>query len=344
MPDPISEPASTTAPDEDGSYFASVVAEIEAEAARRSQAGEYPRELLRSLDEEFRRWIPDGSREHGIEDSIRAIEAAAYVDAGVPVDSNRRIGRYVKTGVRKATYFYHRHIAQQVTSLGIHITRPLRLLDAAVKGLDGRVKSLEQAGDVNAGFRQELLAAFEPPELDDQMAEVVTSHLVTADGRVLVGECMDNSLLATLCETGISAYGVGPAGDNDGTLEVRNDPLEEHLENLNENTLAGAILVGVSDKLALNELLHTLHHVTRVLKPGARLAVIATSPAAWDDALGHIASDLLGHRPLHSDTWRHLLTRAGATDTAVTTSADDSCSVITATLPGDSADPHMTET
>ena len=42
----------------DASYFKEVVAEIEAEAQRRSSSGEYPRALLRSLDEEFRRWIP----------------------------------------------------------------------------------------------------------------------------------------------------------------------------------------------------------------------------------------------------------------------------------------------
>ena len=47
----------------DTHYFRTVVNEIEAEAQRRSASGEYPRALLRSLDEEFRRWIPDASLE-----------------------------------------------------------------------------------------------------------------------------------------------------------------------------------------------------------------------------------------------------------------------------------------
>ena len=54
----------------DATYFESVVNEIEAEAQRRSASGDYPRALLRSLDEEFRRWIPDASLENGVEDTI----------------------------------------------------------------------------------------------------------------------------------------------------------------------------------------------------------------------------------------------------------------------------------
>ena len=189
----------------DANYFKEVVAEIEAEAQRRSSSGEYPRALLRSLDEEFRRWIPDASLENGVEDTIRGSEAAAYVDPAVPVDSRTPVGSCVKWVVRRLTYFYHRHITQQITALGIHITRPLRLLDASLKSVNRRLAALEDRFDVDAAARSELIAGLTDVASAEQFGDILGEHLKSVSGRVLIGDLPDVRLLRTLRDQGLDA-------------------------------------------------------------------------------------------------------------------------------------------
>lgn len=299
--------------DSDAAYFAGVVAEIEAEAERRTADGDYPRALLRSLDEEFRRWIPDTGRASGIEDAIRSIEAAAYVDPGVPVESDRKVGVYVKTAVRKATYFYHRHMAQQIAALGIQVTRPMRLLDAATRQLDARIAALEDLADVNATARDELLAGLPDAEPGEQLLAEVARHMSGAPGRVVVAEVSDSGLVAHLVAQGVDAYGVGPGVDRHSTLELRDESLAEHLEALGDDTLGGVVLIGSPDRLALNEQLRLLGLIAGRAMDGARLAILVTDPDRWRDELGPVAADLMAGRPLHPETWAHLLERERAT-------------------------------
>ncbi|MFT7650210.1 MAG: hypothetical protein ACI8Y4_004979 [Candidatus Poriferisodalaceae bacterium] len=322
-----------TPPDAD--HLATVVAEIEAEAERRIASGEYPRALLRSLDEEFRRWIPDGSREHGIEDAIRSIETASYIDAGVPVDSNKAIGRYIKTSVRKATYFYHRHMAQQITTLGIQITRPMRLLDNAVKNLDARVAAVEHAVDINVAGRDQLLAGLLTTPVPDDLTALVARHISGCDGRVMVAEATSPSVVATLDDqtpTTAMIYGVGPGADPHPTLEMRDESAIEHLTALPDQSLHGAVVINLTDRLALNEQLRTLGLVAARSVDGSRLAVLVTAAEHWSRNAGPVVADLLGGRPLHPETWVHLLTHEGATDIEVHPSTNGEMVAITATL------------
>ena len=296
----------------DAAYFAGVVADIEAEAARRTADGDYPRALLRSLDEEFRRWIPDTGRGTGVEDAVRAIEAAAYIDPGVPVESNKRVGQYVKTAVRKATYFYHRHMAQQIAAFGIQVTRPMRLLDANLRQVEERVSALEARSDVNAAIRDELVAAIDLPPVPQEICDELGTHLAGAAGRVAVGELDDPTVLEALTERGVDAYGVGPAVDRHSTLELRDQQLAEHLRGLESGCLGGIALVGVTDRLSLNEQLDLLDLALGRLVDGGRLAVLVTDQGHWRSEAGAVAADLVLGRPLHPDTWRHLLEREGA--------------------------------
>ncbi len=293
----------------DAAYFERVVAEIEAEAERRTADGQYPRALLRSLDEEFRRWIPDTGRAAGIEDAIRSIEAASYIDPSVPVESNKAVGRYVKTAVRKATYFYHRHMAQQIAALGIQVTRPLRLLDSTVRQLDSRLAALEDRADVNVAARDELAASFGDPELSPPLLAAITDHCRDAPGRILVAEITDTTLVAHLGTAGVDAYGVGPSLERHSTLELRDEGLVDHLDVLDNGVLGGAVLIGATDRLNLNEQLRILDRLTTRLADGGRMAVVVRDTDAWRDTVGPVGADLIQGRPLHIDTWVHLLRR-----------------------------------
>ena len=317
----------------DATYFESVVNEIEAEAQRRSASGDYPRALLRSLDEEFRRWIPDASLENGVEDTIRGVEAAAYVDPAVPVDSRSPVGRYIKWLVRRLTYFYHRHMAQQITALGIHITRPLRLLDASVKNVDRRLSALEDRFDVGATARAELIAGISTFPISADFREALASHLANASGRVLFGDQVDPDLLQFLRTSGVDTYGVTSSNERSDLVDVRQETLIEHLERLEDKSLGGFILCGLTGRASLNEQLRALRLLLLRSKPDARVAVIVVHTETWSARLGPVAADLLDGRPLHPKTWTHLLLREHALEVTAIESSDSQSTLITAKLP-----------
>ncbi len=317
----------------DATYFESVVSEIEAEAQRRSASGDYPRALLRSLDEEFRRWIPDASLENGVEDTIRGIEAAAYVDPAVPVDSRSPVGRYIKWLVRRLTYFYHRHMAQQITALGIHITRPLRLLDASVKNVDRRLSALEDRFDVGATARAELIAGISTFPISADFREALASHLADASGRVLFGDQVDPDLLQFLRTSGVDTYGVTSSNERSDLVDVRQETLIEHLERLEDKSLGGFVLCGLTGRASLNEQLRALRLLLLRSKPDARVAVIVVHTETWSARLGPVAADLLDGRPLHPETWTHLLLREHALEVTAIESSDSQSTLITAKLP-----------
>ena len=317
----------------DATYFESVVNEIEAEAQRRSASGDYPRALLRSLDEEFRRWIPDASLENGVEDTIRGVEAAAYVDPAVPVDSRSPVGRYIKWLVRRLTYFYHRHMAQQITALGIHITRPLRLLDASVKNVDRRLSALEDRFDVGATARAELIAGISTFPISADFREALASHLANASGRVLFGDQVDPDLLQFLRTSGVDTYGVTSSNERSDLVDVRQEPLIEHLERLEDKSLGGFVLCGLTGRASLNEQLRALRLLLLRSKPDARVAVIVVHTETLSARLGPVAADLLDGRPLHPETWTHLLLREHALEVTAIESSDSQSTLITAILP-----------
>ena len=315
----------------DANYFKEVVAEIEAEAQRRSSSGEYPRALLRSLDEEFRRWIPDASLENGVEDTIRSIEAAAYVDPAVPISSRSSLGRCVKWIVRRLTYFYHRHVTQQITALGIHVTRPLRLLDANLKSVNRRLAALEDRLDVDATARSELLVGLAISSSFHEFVESLGQHFGQVSGRVLVGDLANVELVRGLRSAGVDAYGVAsgsaPAQD---AVDVRHEHLFDHLGDLENESLDGFILCGIPDYGSVNEQLRALRLLLLRSKPGAAVAVIVLHPETLAKRLSPVATDLLHGRPLHPETWDYLLAREGASNISVVESSESSHCLITA--------------
>ena len=316
----------------DADYFQEVVAEIEAEARSRAATGEYPRALLRSLEEEFRRWIPDASLENGVEDTIRGIEAASYVDAAVPLASRSSLGSLVKWVVRRFTYFYHRHMAQQITALGIHVTRPLRLLDAITKNIDRRLSALEDQFDVGVAARSELIAGITNTFVPEEFKGILSEHLTGAPGRVVFGDLFQPEFLKFLSQHGVDIYGVSPTGDDVEAVDVRQEELLDHLNHLESDTLGGFVLCGVSDRGSLNEQLRVLRLLLLRSKPGARVAVTVAHPESLCSRLGPVATDLLHGRPLHPETWSYLLSREHASDITVIETSDSTCSLITAKL------------
>src|SRR5689334_19837595 len=101
-----------------------VVAEIEAEVARRRAAGEYPAELLRQLETEFRPATHEPA------------EVLAVVGTPLrPISSVRFAGPavvFMKRVIRRALAWYVQPIASEQTRFNLALLRELRGLEARV--------------------------------------------------------------------------------------------------------------------------------------------------------------------------------------------------------------------
>ncbi|MEE3256979.1 MAG: hypothetical protein VX222_06800, partial [Actinomycetota bacterium] len=231
------------------------------------------------------------------------------------------------------TYFYHRHVAQQITALGIHVTRPLRLLDASLKSVERRLSALEDRLDVGAAARAELIAAVAAFPIAADFREVLCSHMVGSPGRVLLGDHVDAELLEFLRSGGIDVYGVTSSTQEHQVADVRHDGLIEHLGHLEDKSLGGFILCGLPDRASLNEQLRALRLLLLRSKSGSHVAIIVVHSEVWSTRLGPVAADLFDGRPLHPETWSHLLLREHAEGITSIESSDCTSTLITAKLP-----------
>ncbi|MGH9131754.1 MAG: hypothetical protein ACRDWV_08820, partial [Acidimicrobiales bacterium] len=84
-----------------------------------------------------------------------------------------------------------------------------------------------------------------------------------------------------------------------------------HLRAVSLGGLGGLVLSGCVERFPPAQL-RTLAALARErLASKARLILFSTTPEAWDEIPATPAIDLAGGRPLHSQTWAHLLGSAG---------------------------------
>lgn len=295
-------PMSDTA-DENG--FDDVVAEILTEARRRREAGEFPEELLAEIDEEFRRWAPIAYRQRGLEDAIRAVEAASFIDVEAPIEGSRPGVVPVKQVIKKATAWYHLHLARQVTALGVQVARPLRLLAEKVEGLDDRVARLEAVAPLPADTGQ-LTAP-----LTEDMIAAVQHRLEGAPARIVVGDVGAGPLVERLAAAGLDVYGADPSTDVDGDTELRVAPLIEHLADVADDLLGGVVMIGLEGRLAPEGARRLVQLAVSRVREGGTIVVVAADPDQWRESVGPVGTDLAPGRAFVPETWAHLLVSAG---------------------------------
>jgi hypothetical protein len=63
--------------------------------------------------------------------------------------------------------------------------------------------------------------------------------------------------------------------------------------------------------MATGAQLELVERAAAALGDGGRIVVVGTSPAAWARSGDVVATDLSPGRPLHAETWAHLLERRG---------------------------------
>jgi hypothetical protein len=288
--------------------FDRLTAEINDEVRRRRAAGDFPPGLERELDLMFARYAP-ASTGGDFAEVLERAERSSFVHADVPTASDQPMRAYVKRALRPLVAWYARFLAQQVTSFAGTITRAVQLLGQ-------RVDKLET---ITTGAAERSLAEVtEHRQAPDHtgLFAAVSLALSGASGRILHAECGEGALLAKLVGDGHDAYGVEPRQEQAmvaarSGLDVRSDDVLTHLRAIPSGALGGIVLSGAIDVLPLGSVLELAELAATKLDRGGVLAIMSSAPAAWARAVDPVAVDLAPGRPLHPQTWCHLLATTG---------------------------------
>ncbi|MGE0879764.1 MAG: hypothetical protein AB7L13_18230 [Acidimicrobiia bacterium] len=286
-----------------------VVAEIYEEVQQRRRSGVYPPGLERELDAVFAQYAPPAAVGDDMAVVLDRAERASFIDVDVPTASNLPGVPFVKGVLRKLMAWYLRYVTQQVSALGGMLVR-------AMKALNGRVARLEEAVPAASPRVLDELRSLDYAPIDEQWVRASVVALKGVRGRILHAECGKGEIVGALVDAGLDAYGVDPRRDRLGDglrhgLDVRADQALEHLRRLPSGSLGGLIVSGLTDHGAIAVQLELADLATEVLAHDGVLVIVSSTPEAWAGAMPIVQADLAPGRPLHVETWTHLLTARG---------------------------------
>jgi hypothetical protein len=296
-------------------YLDRVRREIDDEVRRRRAAGDFPPSFERRLDELFARFTPTGVADDHFTEALKLADRSAYFDIDVPIGPRRAPRGFVKWSLWQAEAWFVRYVVSQLNHFAASAMRVLHLLDERLTEVERDVAELTPPPLPE----EELLTrgADPMPFLVSLKARLALAG--APPGRVLHAECGDGSLLAVLVSDGVDAYGVDPgttASDRavQAGLDVRRDDVLGHLGSVADEALAGLVLSACVDRLSLAERRRLVRLAEAKVVPGGMVAVIGTTPDAWGRSAGPVVADLSPGRPLHAETWAHLVAQMGFTD------------------------------
>jgi hypothetical protein len=303
-------------------YLDQVMADIDAEVRRRRASGDLPAGLEQELDELFLEFSPVGLQGQArLRETLALVDGSAYVDIAVPVESQKAVGSYVKRFIRKSVDWYMGFIVHQIVKFAWAVSRMFHVVVAHVEDLEA---------EVTAQRTPELPPSAIPP-VDPGAAwwsPAAVSALSGVKGRVLHADCGNGSLVAALIAAGVDAYGVDPADSViepavEQGLDVRAESALAHLDVVAPEALSGLVLSGSVQWLHPNQRARLLELAASRLAIEGVLVLHSATPESWMAAGSHLLSDLAPGRPLHPDTWSHLLARSGFRQVGLTLGGED---------------------
>jgi len=291
-------------------YLDEVMAEIDAEVRRRRASGDLPAGLEAELDELFLEFSPVGLQGRArLRETLALVDGSAYVDIAVPTASNKAVGSYVKRLIRKGLGWYMDFVVAQIVKFAWSVSRMFHVVVDHVEALEAAVET-HRSPDLPA----DAVPAADPGGAWWSAAAV--DAVRGATDRVLVADCGDGALLDALAAAGVDAYGVDPS---DLVLEpalargldVRAEGIVDHLRVVAGEALGAIVLTGSLQWLRPNEREHLLELVATRLTVGGTLVLHSTTPEGWAASVPSVVRDLAPGRPLHAETWAHLLGSRG---------------------------------
>ncbi|MGA2838211.1 MAG: methionine biosynthesis protein MetW [Acidimicrobiales bacterium] len=291
-------------------YLDEVMAEIDAEVRRRRASGDLPAGLERELDELFLEFSPVGLQGRArLRETLSLVDGSAYVDIAVPTASNKAVGSYIKRVIRKGLGWYMNFIVTQIVKFAWSVSRMFHVVVDHIEDLEAVVEA-HKSPDLPV----DVLPVAHPGDTWWSAAAVDALRGVT--DRVLVGDCGDGSLVEALVSAGVDAYGVDPSDlvlepALDRGVDVRAERVVEHLDVVAGEALGGILLTGTVQWLRPNEREHLLGLVSTRLDVDGILVIHSTTPEGWAASVPPVVRDLAPGRPLHAETWAHLLESRG---------------------------------
>jgi len=303
-------------------YLAGVMEEIDAEVRRRRASGDLPAGLERELDELFLEFSPVGLQGKArLRENLALVDAAAYVDVAVPVLSRKKIGVYVKRLIRKSMGWYIGFIVHQIVKSAWAVSRMLHLVVDHIEDLETSIDDIRIPELPTTAVPVAVAGA-------SWWAADAVSALSGTTGRVLHAECGDGSLVQQLLDAGVDAYGVDPAElviepAVDRGLDVRSESALDHLAVVAEEALSGLVLSGSLQWLHPNQRDRLVALASGRLALDGILVLHSATPEAWRRGTSHLVADLSPGRPLHPETWTHVLAAHGLATRSVRTGGAD---------------------
>lgn len=290
-------------------YLDEVMAEIDAEVRRRRASGDLPAGLEAELDELFLEFSPVGLQGRArLRETLALVDGSAYVDIAVPTASNKAVGSYVKRLIRKGLGWYLNFIVAQIVKFAWSVSRMFHVVVDHIEDLEATVETHRSP---------DLPADVVPMAPDDAWwASAAVAALSGVGDRVLVADCGDGALLDALGAAGVDAYGVDPSDlvlepALDRGLDVRAEGIVDHLDVVAAEALGGVVLTGSVQWLRPNERERLLDLAGSRLVVGGTLVLHSTTPEGWAATTAPVVRDLAPGRPLHAETWSHLLASRG---------------------------------
>jgi hypothetical protein len=262
------------------------------------------------LEQAFARFSPSGGRS-GTElaDALDALEATTFIDPVVPISSERSGGAFIKRAVRTGGLWYVGWVTTQVSQFASATSRWSRVVSQELERLAGQLDAVTSPAPptVRFGWAHHAEAWWVP--------EAVRA-LEGVRGPVLHTACGDGWLLRILTGAGLESYGLddhGPAVEQavGRDLDGRIGQLDDHLGDLREGELGGAVLSGVVETWTAPRRTRLVEGLIRALAPSATLIIHSVSTSRWvaDDAPP--SADLSPGHPLRATSWVHVLEEAG---------------------------------
>jgi 2-polyprenyl-3-methyl-5-hydroxy-6-metoxy-1,4-benzoquinol methylase len=290
-------------------YLIKVMAEIDEEVLRRRSSGDLPPRIEHELDELFLRFSPMAGRDGSLEEALGVVEATSYIDPVVPLRSDKSGGTVAKKAIRKASLWYMSWVTAQMNQFATATSRTLRVLD-------DRVRTLQSQLDIGRAPGAPVLETAWAHGPDAWWAGLPLESLGSDPGRVLHAAAGDGWLVRRLAAAGVDVYGVEPRegridrAEVEG-LDLREEPVLDHLRAVAPESLGGLILTGVLDAMTAAERDAVVRLAGQKVAPSGRLIIHSLSRAGWESDEAPIEADLASGRPLRSRTWVSLLGQVG---------------------------------